>query len=654
MNVDNTMKIDALSFHTPGINTNNDSVTKRYCISQDVKDNFYAIHHIQRLNKENITEGNENIEPIKTPMTNNRKINNRGRKRIAPDNNNQQTTIFTPIISNTTAIAPISQIDIVKRKKPRQQSKSKKEHYSLYQTCQQIWPESSSLGDLTYDRVKSLGELLKMRLNQAKFKMMARLDKDNELFSILAEEYLALKPKKHFTLSFNNNDRLKSNRSTMVVIGNGKHLFSRQQQKSQRRHSINMSSMLESIFESPTTPNDDKMTSPQRNSKTPTKDRKKKMSKGMVIKPKRVTTPKRRSAAADVVPVVLSDGSSVYVCEPCNKKYKNRNGLAYHLERCKNAKSTTNNSSNEEEKPSSQPEQHSNNIDCICSQANDENTAMIQCEKCRHWSHADCVGISEDKLEESFCCSKCKEQINPDLSETKDVERDLLQCLLEQANQEQQQQTQSPNETTTYPAVLSQEQQDQLNQLKELLNQPVIPNKQEDHPEEDELFSMPTTNADDEPLEFDPSVPNEAFDSMNDSSQLHIWDDFNVHNTQTFDKTATSTEQQPVWNLMEDEEAFSSYDTDTMQSSTWNMSDLNMFSAAAPPSLLFTENTMDSALDEDALPLIGDLSESTPTASATVSSCGPPQNTEGLWFQFANFDNDYHCENESQNTPVPL
>jgi hypothetical protein len=201
----------------------------------------------------------------------------------------------------------------------------------------------------------------------------------------------------------------------------------------------------------------------------------------------------------------------------------------------------------------------------------------------------------DDLLEESFYCYKCK----PDSQ----VEQDLLQCLLEAQVAVSEYQ----------PPAFSQDQQDQLNQLKELLNQP----PQEDT-EEDELLSMPTTAADD------------------DSSQLHIWDDFNVNST--FDNKTT----QEQWNGVDEEEPLSNYNEPS--SSTWNMSDLNMFNQ--PPSLLFTENTMDSAFDEDSLPLIGDLatpipiSESTPCEQFGTPAATTPHN----WFQFANFDNDY-CEN---------
>lgn len=177
-------------------------------------------------------------------------------------------------------------------------------------------------------------------------------------------------------------------------------------------------------------------------------------------------------------------------------------------------------------------------------------------------------------------------------------------------------------------------------------NEPVISSQPYDEITQEDLFSMLTSTVDDEPSD---QTQNDTFETVNDSSQLHIWDDFNVNST--FDNTNT-TEQ---WNLIEEEDPFSSYDQDMQTNSSWNMSDLNMFNQ--PPSLLFTETTMDSALDEDTMPLIGDLatsmsiSEPTPTCEATPVgtpvNTNTPHNSEGIWLQFANFDNDYQCETDN-------
>ncbi|KAL0576908.1 hypothetical protein ABG067_008878, partial [Albugo candida] len=98
------------------------------------------------------------------------------------------------------------------------------------------------------------------------------------------------------------------NKSALSVVGNGRNLFKRHQDSQDSQEEQN-----------------------EQESEEPKAKEKKKRTP-------RNTSKKRKSAAADVAPILQSDGSSVYVCEPCNKKYKNRNGLAYHLERCKYTK----------------------------------------------------------------------------------------------------------------------------------------------------------------------------------------------------------------------------------------------------------------------------------------------------------------------------
>ena len=46
----------------------------------------------------------------------------------------------------------------------------------LYQTCFDIWPGAPSLGGMTHDKVKNLSELLKVRLSQAKYRLIATLE----------------------------------------------------------------------------------------------------------------------------------------------------------------------------------------------------------------------------------------------------------------------------------------------------------------------------------------------------------------------------------------------------------------------------------------------------------------------------------------------
>lgn len=87
-----------------------------------------------------------------------------------------------------------------------------------------------------------------------------------------------------------------------------------------------------------------------------------------------------------------NNNTEQYVCEPCNKKYKTRNGYQYHSERCKYLRfeSTIANTV----------------IQCICEDATLENSTLIECTRCNTWLHSKCVNGST--LDESrFCCPRC-------------------------------------------------------------------------------------------------------------------------------------------------------------------------------------------------------------------------------------------------------
>lgn len=89
-----------------------------------------------------------------------------------------------------------------------------------------------------------------------------------------------------------------------------------------------------------------------------------------------------------------------FSCKHCDKKYKTRNGFAYHSERCKF--------------------QQSSPFENMCSMcqdstatttSKDNTTAMIECVVCHSWLHAKCIG-SDDVLE--FHCIRCiKEEESP-------------------------------------------------------------------------------------------------------------------------------------------------------------------------------------------------------------------------------------------------
>lgn len=602
--------------------------TKRYAISSGIKDNFYAIRHIPHSSSINENEPLQTIMDIKsenmaTKIKPNKSMHstavNRGRKRIVPE------PVSAAVATTTTAAAAPTKDSVpslntqpdtapTKRKKSRHgNTKARKDQHTpaLNQTCCKLWPtNSTSMGDLSYDNIKSLSNLLKVRLSQAKLRMIANLDQENDLFSFLSEEYRPPKPRKPVAITG------KQSKSMLTVVGNSKNLFSRNS-KAPKRHSITYHDVTS--LDVPSTPLDATASPQQNNQKTPT-NRKKRASKTTGTKQKRITTPKRRSAAADVIPVTLSDGSCVYVCEPCNKKYKNRNGLAYHMERCKYTKKPT--------QDNQQSGKETSLINCICSQKNAETTAMVQCDKCRTWLHSECVGLSEDACEEGYNCAKCKEA-----AESTRVGKDLLQCLLEaQASDRLEHQQNQASQSTSSPQSQFQEQfQEQFLSQNQDHHNTQLSQLQNNSEEDEELLSIPQSGG-----FFDEDLLSELDTGATDySSQLHIWDDFNTAN---FDNSAQEQQQQQQWSLLDEEEPFSNYDTDA-----WP---LNVFSQ--PPSLLFSDTTVNSNREDDKMLDKSQLSPNqlcnTPAGLSSSAANTPVQTADGLWFQFANFDDDYQCE----------
>lgn len=247
--------------------------TKRYSIPQNYKDSFYAIHHIHPIAA---VTSPENTEPLlkkkSAPST------MRGRKRhdlTKPSDRKRSRQQTTPT-------------------KARKSSQGELSSPTLYKTCVGLWPkEHHSLGDFGYDHIKALSNLLKVRLCQAKFKMMAKLDGDNELFSFLSEEYAT---PKHQSTSFIQFSGKKQNKSMAVVVGNGKNLFARN----------NHCNPLDVLVPFTEQQNPTLVTSPT--SSESLKPKKRKVGRPITtnVKAKRS---KKKSATSDILPVTLSDGN---------------------------------------------------------------------------------------------------------------------------------------------------------------------------------------------------------------------------------------------------------------------------------------------------------------------------------------------------------
>lgn len=97
-----------------------------------------------------------------------------------------------------------------------------------------------------------------------------------------------------------------------------------------------------------------------------------------------------------------------FMCEPCNKKYKTRNGLNYHLERCKFLLSQA--AAAAAAAATATPSIVSNVIiKCICSHPTDDTNTMIECIECQTWLHLKCAAAHDDGYtnESTYCCPRC-------------------------------------------------------------------------------------------------------------------------------------------------------------------------------------------------------------------------------------------------------
>jgi hypothetical protein len=129
-----------------------------------------------------------------------------------------------------------------------------------------------------------------------------------------------------------------------------------------------------------------------------------------------------------------------FICKPCNKKYKNRNGLAYHQERCKYRKDQ------QQRQDESQETKHDNNnndnIQCICLFPTAVTKPLVECQKCNTFLHQNCLGCEVQLQLDDYCCPRCTDKeahvldngtcVNlSDLAEAKERGKNLLRNLKE-------------------------------------------------------------------------------------------------------------------------------------------------------------------------------------------------------------------------------
>ncbi|KAI1299773.1 hypothetical protein EDD11_006434 [Mortierella claussenii] len=141
------------------------------------------------------------------------------------------------------------------------------------------------------------------------------------------------------------------------------------------------------------------------------------------------------SASAAAMKDALDHMSRRLGCEYCQKTYKNRNGLVYHMERCTMAQLQTSISSDMDgESTASETEDQRNArcpranktsrkyvsdessndecddeegiIMCVCGSKDDEG-AMVQCDDCKVWLHIECLDLAEEDIPDEYFCPTC-------------------------------------------------------------------------------------------------------------------------------------------------------------------------------------------------------------------------------------------------------
>ncbi|KAI8885600.1 hypothetical protein K501DRAFT_331778 [Backusella circina FSU 941] len=147
-----------------------------------------------------------------------------------------------------------------------------------------------------------------------------------------------------------------------------------------------------------------------------------------------------------------------FICEPCNKKYKNRNGLAYHQERCKYRKEQQ------------RQQQDDNNIHCICLFPTAVTKPLVECKKCNTFLHQNCLGCEVQLQVEDYCCPRCDDKeaeshlldngtfINlSDLVEAKERGKNLLKNLKEAQESSEQDQVTAGNNNFDFVRLFADE-----------------------------------------------------------------------------------------------------------------------------------------------------------------------------------------------------
>ncbi|KAG0187815.1 hypothetical protein DFQ28_005799 [Apophysomyces sp. BC1034] len=455
-----------------------------------------------------------------------------------------------------------------------------------------------------------MSDLLKVRLCQAKFRALAALETEPECRELCS--YLRT------DTSYREPENLSHKRTTSYspVVGNGRNLFVLRHTKSakcRRRQQPQPSQSVTSdtdhtnvMIVSENSRKRSASGAPQQNK------RKRSRKRQQLAKPKRelqalfaVTLEDGKDTLVDIMPTNLRIGSRAFVCEPCNKKYKNPGGLRYHLDRCKYRSNDENNLKSN----------ISTTACCICLQTTQAKDTLMQCTKCKFWLHHRCTGLREEALGDAYQCPKCSDDVHVS-SANAEAEADNEDSLILHE---------------------SKDTQDSQCQKAELLS--ICNGSYHDGDDEGDVPLK------EEHIESLSPVENISLDALSDReyvSQPHGWDGFSLSSDHAAPDENLASDG--AWSKLSD-------DGSGLPSTSWSFSEANI---AHPPSLLFSDATLNSIIDDD-IPsaLSTDAMTMDQTNSSTTATSAPTSSPsyditmgqESSWFEFANFEDDYHYNN---------
>ncbi|ORY97849.1 hypothetical protein BCR43DRAFT_490461 [Syncephalastrum racemosum] len=503
---------------------------------------------------------------------------------------------------------------------------------SLFQTCQSIWSKNKSDTTQTnmvdYDQVKHVSELLRIRLTQAKYRAFALLEAskshllDDEDRQELYESMLPPQPNLIPPVRLSS----KRHHASAIVVGSSRNLkfppdnSNALQQKRRRRLGPSAEEKLKiALVENP----QGKLSV----TFAPSSHARPRNRKVNPSKPRRTQNP------VALAPIQQEDGSKVYVCEPCNKKYKNRNGLQYHLERCKFRSSNTITEEDDDETHASDKLNSSSDdnsqvdVNCVCDNPHENRGHLMQCEECKMWLHLNCV-------DSVFRCPRCRAKRRDQENDDEEVDElidsdkeDDLPALITASSTPLHPDHHATTSTTSSALTASTASTAAHLHQKDAQRQQNITTG--DHTADDnaEKTSSPTEESEHSlPLQQLPTTPAAAAavaaaaagtpPAGSVSTPPEASKSFNVVGG-----------EDPLWGSPQHllSESWSQHaHTEDEPSSSLEISDLGIFQA---PSLLYSDSTM---LDDEAMP----MSDLVPTEHDDFSP----------WFQFANFDSDFRCD----------